>query len=255
MENIHVSLKADIIGNFFGFPVTNTFVASIFISLVLVSLSFLFAKKISIIPSKFQLVVEGLTEGVRDYVDEVLEDKKVSRKVFPLIISLFVFILFVNLFKFLPGTESITYSGAHLLRPIHSDLNMTIALGIVSFLVIQLFGIFVLGFWKYGSKFFDIGNFIKSFARGWKAPFIALGKLVLGLIELISEIAKLISLSFRLFGNILVGGILLMLLASAGHYLLPLPILFFELFVAILQATLFSVLTLFYIKMAISEPH
>jgi F-type H+-transporting ATPase subunit a len=82
-----------------------------------------------------------------------------------------------------------------------------------------------------------------------------LGKLILGLIELISEIAKLVSLSFRLFGNILVGGILLMLLASVAHYFLPLPILFFELFVAILQATLFAVLTLFYIKMAISEPH
>jgi F-type H+-transporting ATPase subunit a len=74
-------------------------------------------------------------------------------------------------------------------------------------------------------------------------------------VELISEIAKLISLSFRLFGNILVGGILLMLLASVSHYLLPLPVMFFEIFVAILQATLFAVLTLFYIKMAISEPH
>jgi F-type H+-transporting ATPase subunit a len=77
----------------------------------------------------------------------------------------------------------------------------------------------------------------------------------LGLIELISEIAKLISLSFRLFGNILIGGILLMLLSSVAHYFLPLPILFFEFFVAILQATLFAVLTLFYVKMAISEPH
>jgi F-type H+-transporting ATPase subunit a len=58
-----------------------------------------------------------------------------------------------------------------------------------------------------------------------------------------------------LFGNILVGGILLALLASVAHYFLPLPVMFFELFVAFLQATLFAVLTLFYIKMAVSEPH
>jgi F-type H+-transporting ATPase subunit a len=255
MENIHISLKADIIGDFFGFPITNTFVTSILISIILALFVFIFSRKISIVPSKFQLIIEGLTEGVRGYVDEVLENEKVSKKVFPLIISLFVFILFVNLFKFLPGTESLTYKGVHLLKPVHSDLNMTIALAIVSFLVIQFFGVFVLGFWKYGSKFFDLGNFLKSFTMGWKEPFMALGKLLLGLIELISEIAKLVSLSFRLFGNILVGGILLMLLASVGHYFLPLPILFFELFVAFLQATLFSVLTLFYIKMAISEPH
>lgn len=255
MENINVSLKADVIGNFLGFPITNTFINSIFISLVLIILVLVFSRKISIIPSKFQLIVEGLTDGVRNYVEEVLGDKKIADKVFPLVLSLFIFILFVNLFKFLPGAESLMYEGVHMLKPVHSDLNMTIALAIVSFLVIQFLGIFILGFWKYGSKFFDIGNFFKSFTKGWKAPFIAFGKLLLGLIELISEIAKLVSLSFRLFGNILVGGILLLLVGSVAHYFLPLPILFFELFVAVLQATLFSVLTLFYIKMAISEPH
>lgn len=146
MENIHISLKADIIGDFFGFPITNTFVTSILISIILALFVFIFSRKISIVPSKFQLIIEGLTEGVRGYVDEVLENEKVSKKVFPLIISLFVFILFVNLFKFLPGTESLTYKGVHLLKPVHSDLNMTIALAIVSFLVIQFFGVFVLGF-------------------------------------------------------------------------------------------------------------
>jgi F-type H+-transporting ATPase subunit a len=146
MENINVTLKADIIGNFFGFPITNTFVTSILISIVLAILVFILTRKISIIPSKFQLIVEGLTEGVKNYVDEVLEDKKVSQKVFPLILSLFVFILFVNIFKFLPGTESITYNSIQFLKPVHSDLNMTIALAIVSFLVIQVFGVMVLGF-------------------------------------------------------------------------------------------------------------
>jgi len=223
-----------------GFPITNTFVTSIIAAVLLSLLAFLFSRKISLVPSRFQLVIEGMTAGARDYVDEVLENEKVSKKVFPLILSLFVFILFVNLFKFLPGTESITYNGVHLLKPVHSDLNMTIALAIVSFVVIQVFGVVVLGFWKYGSKFINL-----------KKPM----SIPLGLIELISEIAKLVSLSFRLFGNILVGGILLMLLASISHYFLPLPIMFFEIFVALLQATLFAVLTLFYIKMAISEPH
>ena len=146
MENIHVSLKPDIIGNFMGFPITNTFVTSIIAAVLLSLLAFLFSRKISLVPSRFQLVIEGMTAGARDYVDEVLENEKVSKKVFPLILSLFVFILFVNLFKFLPGTESITYNGVHLLKPVHSDLNMTIALAIVSFVVIQVFGVVVLGF-------------------------------------------------------------------------------------------------------------
>jgi F-type H+-transporting ATPase subunit a len=146
MENINVSLKADIIGSIYGFPITNTFINSILISVVLAILVFIFTRKISLIPSKFQLVVEILIDGIKKYVSEVLENEKVARKVLPLILSLFIFILFVNFFKFLPGTESITYKGVHLLKPIHSDLNMTIALAIVSFLVVQFFGVVVLGF-------------------------------------------------------------------------------------------------------------
>ena len=255
MKEINVSLKADIIGEFFGFPITNTFINSIFISIILIIIAIIFSRKISFAPSKFQIVFESLYDFVRNYVEEVLEDKRLAKKTVPLIMSLFVFILFVNLFKFLPGTESLTYNGSQILRPMHSDLNMTLALAIVSFLFVQISGIFVLGFWKYGSKFLDLKGFLKSFTKGFAAPFISIAKNMLGLMELVSEIAKIVSLSFRLFGNILVGGILLLILGSLTHYFLPLPILFFEIFVAVLQASLFSILTLFYVKMAISEPH
>ncbi|PID83123.1 hypothetical protein CSB11_02910 [Candidatus Campbellbacteria bacterium] len=259
MENIHVSLKGDIVGYIGSFPVTNTFVASVVGSLVLVLIVFLLSRNVKLVPSKTQIVIEGLTDGVRGYVAEVLEDQKLANKVFPLILSLFVFILFLNLFKFLPGTESLTYKGVHILKPAHSDLNMTVALGIVAFVFVQFVGMFVLGFFKYWSKFINF-SFKKIFkAKGFlgkiKQFFLEVAKLSMGMLELISEVAKLISLSFRLFGNIMVGGIFLMLLISISAYFIPLPMLLFELFVAFLQAALFSVLTLFYIKMAVTEPH
>jgi F0F1-type ATP synthase membrane subunit a len=115
-------------------------------SLVLALLAYFFSRGISLIPSRFQLVVEGLTDGAKKYVDEVLENKKLSDRVFPLILSLFVFILFLNLFKFLPGTESITYKGVQFLKPVHSDLNMTIALALVAWFVVQIAGVAILGF-------------------------------------------------------------------------------------------------------------
>jgi F-type H+-transporting ATPase subunit a len=146
LENLHVSLKADVIGNIGGFPVTNTFVTSIIAAIVLSIIAIVFSRGISLIPSRFQLLVEFMTSGAREYVGEVLENEKVAKKVFPLILSLFVFILFINLFKFLPGTESIKYAGVNFLKPAHSDLNMTIALGLVSFIVVQVFGVTVLGF-------------------------------------------------------------------------------------------------------------
>ena len=77
----------------------------------------------------------------------------------------------------------------------------------------------------------------------------------LGRIELISEAAKLVSLSFRLFGNILVGGILLLLLVDVFAFVIPVPIMLFELFVAVLQAGIFALLTLIYVKLATEELH
>jgi len=141
-----VSLKSDIIANLGGLPITNTFITSIIASLVLALLAYLFSRKMSIIPSRFQLIIEGMTDGAKKYVDEVLEDKKLSDKVFPLILSLFIFILFLNLFKFLPGTESITFKGVQFLKPVHSDLNMTIALAVVAWFVVQVAGVAILGF-------------------------------------------------------------------------------------------------------------
>ncbi len=117
---------------------------------------------------------------------------------------------------------------------------MTIALSIVAVVFVQTIGMFTLGFWKYWSKFIN-----------FKKP----ASIPIGIIELISEASKLVSLSFRLFGNVLVGGILLLLLAQLSHFVIPVPIMLFELFVAFLQAGIFAILTLFYIKMATDEPH
>ncbi len=237
---LHITTKADVIGNIGGFEITNTFFTSILGSVILIVILLLFSRSVKKIPSKFQLVMESIFKGGYDYCLSVLEDEKVTKKVFPLVVTLFIFILFFNLIKFIPGTESLTYNGALLLKPIHTDLNMTLALSLVAFIFIQFMGIFVLGVFKYGSKFINL-----------KKP----ASIPIGIIELISEIAKLVSLAFRLFGNVFVGGILILLVSHAQHFILPVPVMFFEIFVAILQASIFSMLTLFYVKIAISEPH
>ena len=195
MEDFTISLKPDIIGNFFGLPVTTTLIASLFLSFVLVIFIFIFSRKISLVPSYFQLVIEMMVEGAYSYIEKVLGDKKIAQKVFPLVVSLFVFILFMNLVKFIPGTESLRYDGAQLLRPIHSDLNMTLALGIVSFVAIQLFGIFILGFWKYGAKFFDLKKFFYSFAQGPQAVCSCFWKNTFGLYRIYFRTCK-ISITF-----------------------------------------------------------
>jgi len=239
-EGIHVSLTPDVIGTVGPLQITNSLISSVLGSVILLVLMLLLVKKIKIIPGRAQSLLEMIVDKGYAFTEEILEDSAVARKTFPLVASLFIFILFFNLIKFIPGYESLKFNGLHFFKPIHSDLNMTLALGITAFIFIQAVGIFVLGTFKYGSKFIN-----------FKKPL----SIPLGLIELISEIAKMFSLSFRLFGNIFAGGILIVLAGSVTHWLLPVPVMFFEIFVALLQASIFSLLTVVYVKLAISEPH
>lgn len=244
-EGISVSLKSDILFNILGFPVTNSFITSLLLSFLLIFFVVFIIKKSNLRPSKLQLIIEFFIAGGYEFTKQTLGSEKLTKKVYPVIASLFFVILFFNLTKFIPGMESIKFDGQHLFKPVHSDLNMTLALSIVSWIVIQGMGILILGFWKYGSKFIQ--------------PKLLWGFLPiinpLGVLELISEVAKVVSLSFRLFVNILVGGILIMLLQELSHFMLPVIAMLFEVFVAFLQAGVFALLTLFYIKLATDEPH
>lgn len=238
---IKVALKADTLGYIGPIPVTNSLISSLLGSVLLIVLFLLLAKRLKTVPGKVQGLVELMVEKGYDFALDTLDgNREVTDKAFPLILTFFVFILFFNLIKFIPGYESTFFGDYHLFKPVHADLNMTLALGITSFIFVQFVGVYMLGAKKYISKFINI-----------KKP----QTIPLGIIELISEFAKMFSLSFRLFGNIFAGGILLLLVGSVSHYLLPVPIMLFEVFIAFLQAGIFALLTLVYVKLSVSEPH
>ncbi len=239
-HGFHVALKADTLGYIGSYPITNSMITSLTGSIILIVLLVIFFSRLKLVPGKAQSLCELIVEKGYEYTESVLENETLSRKTFPLIASLFVFIVFFNVIKFIPGAESLQYNGYIFFKPLHSDFNMTLALGITAFIFIQCMGIFVLGFFRYSSKFINL-----------KKPLA----IPIGLIELVSEVAKLVSLSFRLFGNILVGGILLLLVSHTVHLLLPVPVMLFEVFVAFLQAGIFALLTLIYVKLAVDEPH
>ena len=114
-------------------------------------------------------------------------------------------------------------------------------LAIISFLTIEVTGIVVIGVWKYAGKFINVTHGFIQF--------------VVGLIELFSEIARVVSFSFRLFGNIFAGETLILVVTYFIPYVGPVPIMAFEIFVGFVQAAIFALLTLFFIKIAIMEPH
>ncbi len=247
-EGIAIHLSAPVLGHVFGIPLTSTMVMVWLTMVILVIVAIYFKYNLTLVPKKAQIIVETLVGGAFDYVAEALENRNHARTFFPLVMTIFVFILALNLLGLLPGVDSIgifkEFHGEHalvpFLHPANTDLNITIGLAVIAFVCIELSGIIFLGLFKYGGKFI---NFSSPLA------------FLIGIIELFSEMARLISFSFRLFGNIFAGKTLIVIAMFFVPFILPVPLLAFEMFVGFIQAFIFAVLTLFFIKLAIAEPH
>ncbi|KND47321.1 MAG: F-type H+-transporting ATPase subunit a [Parcubacteria bacterium C7867-004] len=243
-SGIHVVLKAEEIGSLFGFPITNSLLMTWIVVALLIGFAVLFRRKIALVPGKLQAGIEMLFEGVLNYMSETLEDEKLARKFFPLIMTIFLFVLIANELAFLPGVGSILIEhmgeSVPFLRAPAADLNLTLALAIISFLVIEITGVVVLGFFKYAGKYVNFSSPVNF---------------VVGIIELLSNVGRLISFSFRLFGNVFAGEVMIAVAVFFVAYLLPVPLMAFEVFVGFIQAVVFSMLTLFFIKLSIMDPH
>ncbi len=242
---LSVHLDPYVVGHIGSVPVTATLLTVWLVMVLLIVFAVAVKSRLSTIPNKLQSVAELLVGGAYDYVRDVIEDKKVTDTYFPVIATIFIFILGINWIGLLPGVGAIGFYNEHhhlvpFLYPGSTDLNITIGLAIVAFFTIELAGVLAIGIWKYAGKFIN-----------FRSPM----GFVLGLIELISELARLISFSFRLFGNIFAGKTLLLVTMFFVPYLLPVPIYAYELFVGLIQAAVFAILTLFFIKLAIEEPH
>ncbi len=242
---IHVALRAEELGHFGPLPITNTLLMSWIVMLILIGFGLFVGRRARLVPGRLQTGIEILFTTVRDFIETTLESSLWARRLFPLLFTLFIFIALANMLEFTPGIGSITFHNAAgetvpLLRSMNTDLNMTLALTIIVVFVIEMAGILALGFWKYAGKFINFSSPINF---------------VVGIIELVSELSRFVSFSFRLFGNIFAGEVLIAVVAFFVPYVLPVPLMAFEMFVGIVQGAVFALLTLFFVKMAIAVPH
>lgn len=230
-----VSLAAETIGHIGPLPITNTFVTTWIVTGILILFAFVSTRHVKKIPDGLQNFAEFIVESFRNMVQSVAGDK--TNIFFPIVASFFFFILVANYFGLLPGVGTIGFfeesHGEHtfipLFRSINSDLNTTLALALVSVIATHYFAVKYLGFKGYMLKWFSLNPII----------------LFVGLIELAGEITKVISLSFRLYGNIYAGE---SVLETASHklfaFIVPIPFMSLEIIVGFVQALVFSMLTL-----------
>ena len=247
---MEIVLHGESIGNFLGFPLTNTILMSWLVTSVLLLGAFLLRRRLALVPGRIQGVTEMVIGGLYDFMVETLHSKSQALKFFGVVATIFLFIVINNWFGIAPilGSVGIYEAGEHgeifvpLFRSAASDLNFTLLIAITAVVMVQVFGIATLGFVKYAKKFFvnPFKDFIGSFV---------------GILELFSEVSKMISFSFRLYGNIFAGEVLLIIISYLMPYGAPLPFLFLELFVGLVQALVFAILTLVFIKIAVEQHH
>lgn len=214
------------------FPITNTLLDIILVDAVLLGGAFYIYKKISLIPTNpLQNAAEFIIEGFYNLTESI--GQHAASRIFPYFMTFFLFILLTNWSGLIPGVGTIGFFHKHnefvpLLRGATSDLNTTLALALVSAFATHLLSIRVIGIKDYLSRYFSINPI----------------NLFIGILEIISEITKVISLSFRLFGNIYAGEVVLVTVSSIFAFIFPLPFLMLEVIVGIVQALVFSMLTM-----------
>lgn len=242
---LHISLASERVFDLWGVPITNSIIATWAIFLLFFLVVFLVRRNLSLVPGRLQNAAEWAVEFVYGYVEQMFGDEKLAKRYFPLIATIFFFVLTVNLLEFFPlfGTVGVNEGGAlvPLFHTATADLNLTLALALITFFTVEFSGVVALGLLKYGSKFVNFKAGPMGFA--------------IGLLEIIGNLARLISLSFRLFGAIFAGEVLVMVVRYFVPYIASVPLMAFEMFVGVLQAAIFAILTLAYLKLAFEEPH
>ncbi len=237
---LNISLAPQVLFNLGAFPVTNSFLWLFILSLLLIIGTIFLNRNLKMIPGKVQNLIEILIGGAYEFVESIIGKGKKADQVFPLVATMFFFVLIANLLVFIPGQAAINLVKQNgelipIFRAIIADYGLVFVMTIIAIIISQIVAIIASGPFSYLARFINFRSPMKFF---------------LGIMELISEVAKIISLSFRLFGNIFAGEVLGAVMLFLAPFFIPLPFMFLGLLTATVQAFVFAVLTLVFISMA-----
>ena len=250
-------------GGPFNFVVTNTLLSAWIASALILAIFFFGTRKLGVVPGRLQNFCEIIVEALLSFVESVIGRER-GRPIFPIIATIFLFALFNAWVGLIPIYQGLGFKGEdgnisiHFLRPAGTDLNMPLALALTSFFFVEFLGLRLLGF-HYIGKFVRVGSLKRGFVGLVRFRFLDAfqGFLDFGFIgplEAFSELVRVISFTFRLFGNMLAGEILVLMSAFLVSFVAVIGVYGLELLVGGVQALIFAGLTLVFATMAIT-PH
>jgi F-type H+-transporting ATPase subunit a len=307
----HIAIKPETLFHAGGIGITNTMLTSWLVVATMVITVFLATRRWDLVPTGVQNVVEAIVEAFYNLVVNVAGEKN-GRRFFPVVATIFFFVLASNWLSLLPifntiggveekehgfvmekataGSLDIAYvplsgpgslSGdtidekdpdAHqkyeeakaegksvgelmpFLRGPNTDLNTPLALAIASAIAVETWGVTSLGLFSYGKKFFNFGTLLRGLFRlNFGLLFQGIIDAFVGILELISEMVRLVSFTFRLFGNMFAGEVVILMFTFLTPFIVTIVFYGLELFVGVIQAFIFAMLTLVFGVMAVSH--
>lgn len=257
------TLYAEPIFHVGDFTITNALFTSWIVVVIILIIGLTIKFKLKKIPKGIQNLFEIVIEGALNLCDQVTQNRKITNKAFPIVFSVFFIVLLNNWLGILPiggfGLIEMTEHGKAFIPFIRSgtaDINGTLPLAVLSVLGANIFGVLTIGLWKTLNKYVNLKALGGIFTKIRKDPMVLLTAPIMvfvSALELIGEFAKIASLSFRLFGNVFAGEVLLASMGALLAYVLHTPFLLLEVFVGVIQAFIFAILTLVYYTIAAQD--
>jgi F-type H+-transporting ATPase subunit a len=254
-------------------PITNTMMAAWLTIIVVGILSYLATRKMKLVPRGLQNIIEVVLEALIGFVESIA-GKDNGRKFFPVVATIFIFVIANAWLALFPGFMSIgiwqteIVHGVEetvqiaLFRGANTDVNFPLALALVSFIFVEYWGFKVQGFTSYTSKFVNFRRYFSGWGMvlrgkigsGMGMIFTGIIDIFVGFVELLSELIRIVSFTFRLFGNMTAGEILIFSIMFLIPWVAAVPFYGLELFIGFVQALIFCGLTVVFLVMAVA-PH
>lgn len=263
----HVTLPSEVLFEVAGFPITNTLIASWLSIIVLMVLFYVCTRKMKLIPGKLQNLAEMAVEALLSFVKSVAGEKH-ARLLFPGVATIFIYVITNAYLALLPFFGTIVVTGQEgefvpLFRSANTDINVPLSIAVMSFIFVEFWGMKSLGAFRYLGEFFNfgqIGRGVKELFKGKIRPAItniAFGfiNLFVGMLEIFSHLIRIISFTFRLFGNMTAGEMLLLVSAFLIPLIFTIPFYGLELLIGFIQALIFAGLTLVFGTIAVAPMH
>jgi F-type H+-transporting ATPase subunit a len=254
VDSAELNIGSDILFSFWGFPITNTFIAGILVTGIILLIAFGAFRKIKakqFNPSKFQIIMEMIIGALIGFIVTIVGDKKVGYKLAPFIGTLIIYIWISNILPLLiPGISSLEMDGKSLIRTHTNDFSTTFGLAFGIIVIAHALTIKEKGLAVYLNQFIPFLTIIENFKSGIVKGIMSILDIFIGLLNFIGEIGKIASTSLRLFGNMFAGELLMTIFFSLFAFIVPAGWTAMNLFTGTVQALVFGALSASFISAA-----